>query len=387
MKPLSGVPQRMTRSGIRVLMEIASRLPDVIHLEVGEPDFATPEHIVDGAFEAVSAGFTKYTANAGLLSLRQAIVEKLARVNQLQRDVRHVIVTSGAVCALGTSVLAVAEAGDEVLIPDPGWPNYESMVLLAHAVPVRYPLDRAQAFMPDLDDLARRVTPRTKALLINSPSNPAGAVFTKEMVEELAAFAERHDLYLISDEVYEELVFEGEHVSPARYDRDGRVISIFGASKTYAMTGWRLGYAVAPEPIAALLEKLVEPLISCASVISQKAAETALRGPQACVETFRRSYQRRRDLVVSLLEPDGLLATVPRGAFYALVDIGTSGMDSDTFARALLEESRVAVAPGATFGPQARQYVRISFATQEQALVEGLTRLKAFLAKRQGGRA
>lgn len=382
MKPLSSVSQNMKRSGIRVLMELAAKVPDVIRLEAGEPDFITPDHIIDGGFEAAKSGFTKYTTNAGFLSLREAIVDKLVRVNQLEVEPNNIVVTSGAVSSLSASIFAIAEEGDEVLVPDPGWPPYRSMVELAHAIPVPFLLDAANDFALDMDELNRRVTSKTKAIIINSPSNPAGSVFNGEVMEYLVAFARQHDLYVISDEVYEELVFEGEHVSPARFDGDGRVVSVFGASKTYAMTGWRLGYLMGSEEITTLVKKLLEPLISCAPAISQKAVEAALRGPQDCVEEFRSSYQRRRDRVVEILEPAGLLGAVPRGAFYALVDISSTKMDSDTFVRELLEETSVAAAPGATFGSQSEGYVRISFATREEDLVEGLHRIKAFIKKK-----
>jgi aspartate/methionine/tyrosine aminotransferase len=245
MRPTSSVVAGMRRSGIREVMELAQAIPDAIHLEVGEPGFPTPVHIVEAAHLAAQAGFTKYTASAGMLSLRKLLVGKLKDLNGLEVAPESIVVTPGAVTAIATAIMAVVEPGDEVLLPDPGWPNYQMMVPAAGAVAVLYPLSAENGFTPDLAALDRLVTPRTKAMVINSPGNPTGAVFSRDVVLQLLAFARRHDLYLISDEVYEQMLFEGEHVSPARFDSDGRVVTVSGFSKTYAMTGWRLGYAVA----------------------------------------------------------------------------------------------------------------------------------------------
>ena len=358
-------------------MELAAGMEGVIHLEVGEPDFDTPDPVIEGAFAAARAGWTRYTPNAGFLSLRQAIVEKLARENGLTAGPDQVVVTAGAVGALATATLAVVDPGDEVLVPDPGWPNYTSMALVAGARPVPYPLRRETGYLPDLDALERLVTPKTKLLLTNSPGNPTGAVFPGSVVRALVEFAQRHDLYLLSDEVYEALVFEGEHVPSARFDEDGRVISVFGCSKTYAMTGWRLGYGVASPPIAALMAKLQEPLVSCASSVSQKAAEAALAMDQSPVAVMRDAYRARRDAVVSILGPR--LASVPAGALYALVDVSSAGTDSYAIAKRLLSEVGVATAPGETFGASGAGTVRISLGTSTDLLAEGCRRIVAFL--------
>ena len=381
MKPLSRNPQGMRRSGIRMIMDLSAEVPDAIHLEVGQPDFDTPAHIVEAGCRAAKEGFTRYTPNAGLLSLREAIVEKLRERNGIEATVDQVVVTPGAVTAIATVLLAIAEPGEEVLLPDPAWPNYEMMALSIGAVPVRYPLDPERGFLPDFEGMERAVSERAKALMVNSPCNPTGAVFPEYVVRGLMEFAERHDLYLISDEVYEDIVFEGEHISPARFDRDGRVVSVFGFSKTYAMTGWRLGYAVASEVVARVVAKLQEPFVSCASAISQKAGEAALRGDQSCVAEMREAYRRRRDLAVGLFREHGVAVHEPKGAFYMLVDVASSGLDSYTFARRLLEEKKVAVAPGATFGPRGEGYVRISLATAEEQLLEGVRRLCRFLGQ------
>lgn len=373
---------QMRRSGIREIMDLAGTLTDVIHLEVGDPNFDTPSHIVEAACEAARQGYTHYTPNAGLRSLREKLVQKLARVNGLSVTVDNIVVTTGAVGGIASALAAITEPGDEILIPDPGWPNYEMMVAVNRAVLRRYPLSQADGYLPNLAVLEREIGPRTRAILTNSPSNPAGSVLPRQLVEQLAEIARRHDLFLISDEVYEEIVFDGEHVSALRFDTDGRIISVFGFSKTYAMTGWRLGYVVASPEIATVVAKLQEPLVSSASAISQKAGEAALDGPQDCVAAMCAAYRRRRDLAVTLLTQLGVPFTPPSGAFYLLADISASGMDSYTFAKGLLSEAHVAVAPGETFGPSTRSCVRISLATSEDQLVEGIKRLAAYLKSR-----
>lgn len=384
MKSLARNPQQMRRSGIRMVMDLAAKVPDAIHLEVGQPDFDTPAHIVEAGCRAAREGFTRYTANAGLLSLREAIVEKLSARNGIEVGVDHIVVTPGAVTAMATSLLTLTEAGEEVLLPDPGWPNYGMATRCIGAVPVRYPLDVHQGFAPDFEALDDLVTDRTKVIISNTPANPTGAVFPREVVEKMVAFSRKYDLYLLSDEVYEDIVFEGEHVSAAPFDEEGRVVSVFGFSKSYAMTGWRLGYAVAADPIAMIITKMQEPFVSCASAISQKAAETALRAPQDAVQAMCNAYRRRRDAAVRILKEHDLFVYSPRGAFYLLVDISGCGKDSYTFATDLLKEKKVAVAPGATFGRVGEQYVRISLATAEEQIVEGLQRICSYILELRG---
>ena len=381
MQPLNHEIENMPRSGIREIMDLARQMPDVVHLEVGEPGFPTPQHIVQAAERAMEQGFTKYTPNAGLLSLREQIVSKLRTVNDLDVDIDNVVVTTGAVGGLATAVMAVAEPGEEVLLPDPGWPNFGMMVTCSHAVPRLYPLSAIDGFWPSIEDLEDLVRPTTKAMIINSPCNPTGAVFPPELIRSLVDFAARHDLYLIADEVYEQLVFEAEHISPARFDPDGRVVGVHSFSKTYAMTGWRVGYAVASQGVAALIAKLQEPFFSCASSVSQKAAEAALAGPQECVAEMRNEYQKNRDLASALLADAGLDFVRPLGTFYMMVDISPFGMDSYTFARRLLQEVGVAVAPGRTFGPSIDGYVRVSLAPTAEEIRQGLDRLDSFVSK------
>ena len=378
MKPHSTVAEGLPRSGIREVMELAAAIEGVIHLEVGEPSFATPDHIVEAANAAAREGFTRYTPNAGLPSVRQAVAAHYSRVWGREVEPAQVLVTAGAVNAIAATIFALVEEGDEVLLPDPGWPNYLAIVGLSRGRVVRYPVRPENDYRPDPDEVAARITPRTKVLLLNNPGNPTGAVFPAGTVEALVGLAAAHDLRVISDEVYEALTFDGEHVPAARFDRDGRVVSVSSCSKSYAMTGWRLGWAIADPALVTLAGKVQEALVSCPSAISQKAAEAALRGSQAGVEEMRAAYHRRRDLVVDELAPAGLLPSVPRGAFYAMVDLRSTGLTSREAMRGLLEEERVATAPGSTFGEGAEGMVRISLATAEAELLEGCRRIRRF---------
>jgi len=376
----------MPRSAIREIMVLAAGRPDVIHLEVGEPDFSTPLPIVDAALNAARSGFTKYSPNAGLSSLRERIAKRVSNTWGKSISAERIVITTGAIGALYSALMSVTDAGDEVLIPDPGWPNYEAIVHLAGAVPVRFPLPARRQFMPDPAEIARLVTPRTKAVVINSPCNPTGSVFPRQLMGELCDIARRTGVYLVSDEVYEDIVFEGEHVSAGGIGPADRVFVVSGFSKTYAMTGWRLGWLVSPESLAAVAAGLQEPVTSCASTIAQKAGEAALDGDQASAKHFRDAYLRRRDIVIDVLGNTGLLPAVPQGAFYALIDIAATGLGSLAFARDLLASCNTAVVPGITFGPSCDRYVRVAFTIADAQLREGLQRLRAHIEKLSGNK-
>jgi aspartate aminotransferase/aminotransferase len=373
----------MPRSGIRVVMEMAAGLEDCLHLEVGEPDFPTPEPIIEAACLAAREGFTHYTPSAGLLSLREALVEKLRTRNGITVTPEQIVVVPGAVTAMWSGLLATVSAGDEVLVPEPGWPNYVMQTVLLGATPVHYHLSAANGFQPDIAELRSLVSRRTRVLLINSPSNPTGAVFSAETMRALVGFAREHRLVLLSDEIYEDITFDLPHISPAALDPDGAIITVSGFSKSYAMTGWRLGYAVAPPPIADLIKKLQEPMVSCASSISQKAAEAALALPREVIVGMVESYRRRRDAALAIFRRNGVTAYAPAGTFYMLVEVGDAGNDSVALARALLEEEHVAVAPGQTFGPGCEHLIRIALATRQSDLEEGCIRICRFLERRR----
>ena len=385
MKPRSALAQALPRSGIREVMDLARQMDDVIVLVVGEPSFNTPPHIIDAAANAAHGGTTKYTPNAGLPGVRSAVAERYTRKFGREVTPGEVLVTAGAVNALAAIVAAIAEEGDEILIPDPGWPNYVAMIELARVAPVRYRLEPAQGYRPDLAAMETQITPRTKAIIINNPSNPTGSVFDEATVRGLVELARKHDLWLISDEVYEDLIFAGEHVPAARYDSE-RVITISGVSKSYAMTGWRIGWAITNAELVALCGKIQEALVSCPSAPSQAAAEAAVRGPQDAVEEMRVAYQRRRDLVRDIFLPLGMLPAVPEGAFYALVDLRAARIPSRDLSRMLLDEEHVAAAPGSTFGEVAEGMLRISLATADDDLREGCERIVRF-ARRRGALA
>jgi|LauGreDrversion4_2_1035121.scaffolds.fasta_scaffold00197_5 aspartate aminotransferase len=375
MKSLSKVVVNMPRSGIRQIASMAVEMPDCIRLDLGEPHFPTPRHICDAAHKAALDGFTKYTTPVGLKSLREAMSAKLKRVNGLDVPIDRIVATCGATSGLFNACLAILEHGDEMLLPDPGWPNWEMMVLAAGGRPVRYAAPASNGFLPDPAALDALVTPRTKGILINSPSNPTGAVMPADLLRQMVEFARRHDLWVVSDECYDEFVFSGEHTSAARYDEDGRVISVFSCSKTYAMTGWRVGYVAVPAVAAEVQAKLQEPVIGSICAVAQKAAEAALNGPQENVGMMRDYFRARRDQAIHLLEKAGIRTWRPEGAFFLMVDISGATLDTYGFAKDLLLKEKVSVAPGETFGPAGRGLVRIALATSEEKLETGLSRL------------
>ena len=374
----------MPRSGIREIMDLAASRDDVMHLEVGQPDFTTPEHIVEAAVEAARGGFHGYTPNKGIPSLREAFAA--SRGDGIDPD--RVVVTCGAVNALMEALAVVIDPGDALLVPDPGWPNYGMMATLLHAREVHYPVQLATTGEPDLEELERIVaaTDRARVLLLNTPNNPTGAVYSRETIAGVLEICERHDLYLLSDECYERVVFDGEHVSPADLDTGGRVLTVASVSKAYAMTGWRVGFLLAPDvAFADLAAKVQEPVVSCASAIAQKAAEAALLGDQAPVGEMVDAYRRRRDVAAHLLEHHGLALTRPRGAFYAMADISAATKDTYAFARRAVADHGVAVAPGETFGPAGVGTIRISLATSQEDVAEGIDRLATAVASYAAG--
>ncbi len=356
--------------------------PGIVHLEVGQPDFPTPDPVIRAACEAASEKgglYTRYTPNMGYLSLRKSLVKKLKNENNIDTTEDQILVTPGANYGIMIALSVLLNQGDEVLIPDPGYVNYTYLPPQYGAVVARYPLYEHEGFVPRIETINEHITPKTKVIVHNSPSNPTGSVCSESYVKELLEIARFHDLYLLSDETYEHIVFDGKHFSPARYDIDGRVVSIFSFSKSYAMTGWRVGYVVSNAAISKALEKQQELCVSCASSISQKAAEAALDTGHKHIDLMVAQYRRRRDLAMDILKKHGLYAYTPQGAFYVLIDISSTGMDSDTFADRILRDQQVALAPGATFGNIAEKYVRVSLAVDDKAVIEGLDRVCSFI--------
>ncbi len=379
MKQLSGTIRNLPESGIRKLQEAARYIPGAFRLETGEPSFKTPKHICDAAYQAMLDGVTKYTAVPGIKSVREAIAEDFTKKLGCTVDYEQVVVTGGAVMAIEATLRSICDPGDEVLVPDPSWPVYSMCVLSNHLVPRYYVMRQENGFEPTREELERCITPKTKAIMVNTPGNPTGGVFSRETVEMIMDLAVEHDLYIVADEIYDFLIYEGEHTSFYPLDKDGRVILISGASKKYAMTGWRIGYAIASKPIVALINQVMVMLIGNAVSFAQIATEAAIRGPQDFVEESVKEYRKRRDAAIALLQQAKIPVVIPKGAFYIMLDISACKMDSLDFALKLLDEEKVAVAPGGTFGKSAEQMVRISYGTPYDMLCSGVERMCDFI--------
>jgi aspartate aminotransferase len=353
----------------------------IIHLEIGEPDFDTPSNIRAAAARALEDGWTHYGPPFGLPQLREAIAADVTARKGFAASADRVIVTPGAKPIMFYALLALAEKGDEVIYPDPGFPIYESMTRFADATPVPLPLRQEHEFRADLDELESLLSPRTRLLVINSPANPTGGVFTRQDIERIAELALRHDLVVLADEIYGRIVYDGEHVSIASLDgMADRTIVLDGFSKTFAMTGWRLGYAVVPEPLLGPYSRLIINSVSCTAGFSQIAAVEALTGPQDPVEAMVREFRVRRDLVVEGLNAiPGISCQTPAGAFYVFPDISGTGLTGAEVADRLLREAGVCVLSGTAFGQVGNDHVRISYANSQENLREALERIDRFV--------
>jgi aspartate aminotransferase len=355
-------------------MEEALRDPLALHLEIGEPDQLAPAHAVEAAGRACRAGLTGYTSSQGMPELREVVAAHVAATTGRPVATEQVVVTHGAMHGLALAMAALLAPGEEILVPDPEFPNWRMAAMTAGAVVATYPTHRCHGFVPTAAGVEAAVTARTRVLLLCSPNNPTGTVYPEATVRALLDVARRHDLWVLADECYDAITFDVPHVSARALDDDGRVLLFRSMSKTYAMTGWRLGYAVVPDlEVAELMAHLAEATVACPSTVSQHAALAAMTGPQDGVAVAVASYRRRRDAAVELLTARGVDCVRPDGAFYLMVDVRDT--DTDAFARRLLARRHVAVAPGATFGPAAAGMVRVSLAADESELLEGLTRL------------
>ena len=364
----------MPRSGIREINDLSSQFPDAIHLEIGQPNFATPTHISQAAGEAAVNGFTGYTPNAGIPELREELANKLNRFNGIPAGPENVVVTTGGSGALFTSLLTLCDPGDAILLSDPTWPNYGMMAALQGLQVRHYTLRPEEGWLPNPDEIERQITPNCRVLLLVSPSNPTGTMIGEDLMRELLDVARRHDLWVISDEVYDAITF-GQPAYSAYHVDPERVISVFSFSKTYAMTGWRVGYTLSRSDVAMQLSKCQEPVTSCVNSPAQIGALTALRGPQDEVWRMRDAYWERRDKVIDLLSAADLAYARPEGAFYMWIDISQSRMSDSEFARRMVTDYRVALVPGTVFGPNGGSHVRISLATDTELLLEGVARL------------
>jgi len=378
-QPISKKVLELPTSSIRVIFEKARKIKDVIRLEIGEPDFDTPEHIKKAAEIAMNSGFTHYTPYAGTEELREAIAEKCRIDNAIDADIREVVVTPGASSAIFCSILSVIRAGDQILVPDPAWPHYDACARVADGITTYYPLYEKNGFQVDVTDLEKRINSKTRAIVINSPSNPTGAIQTRKHLEDIAKLAIEYDLLVISDEVYEKIVYgNAEQMSIASLpEMRERTITINAFSKTYAMTGWRVGYAVVREDIAVQMAKLVLYSSTCANSLGQKAALAALKGSQDCVEKMTAEYKRRRDFLVKRLnEIEGISCLMPKGSFYVFPNIKELGMSSFDCTMWLLDKARTSTVPGSGFGPHGEGYLRISYATSLENLEEATRRIE-----------
>jgi aspartate/methionine/tyrosine aminotransferase len=377
---------RMPGSGVRHILERALRRPGTIVLAVGEPGEVAGATVRDAGAAAWTAGAIRYTPNGGIPALREAIRAKLARENGLEADVEQIWVTVGATQALHLAMALTLSRGDEVLVPDPGYTTFTMNAHLLQATPVPYPLRPERGFQPDLDELDALVTPRTRALIVNTPSNPLGSTFDRATLEALVALARRHDLWVISDEVYERFTWGHPHVSPATLDDDGRVLSVFSMSKTYAMTGARVGWLVTPPGWRQTMLRVQESVVSCVDEPAQRAAVAALTGEQTAVAASAAHYRDNLAAATALLDARGLRYLAPTGAFYLWIDVShASGGDVVAWCERFLDEQRVAVAPGSAFGASGEGWVRVCVASDEAELLEGLSRLPAPARPAGGG--
>jgi aspartate/methionine/tyrosine aminotransferase len=373
---MSGIPL----SGIREIYEKAQSIAGVIRLEFGEPDFDTPAHIKQAASNALDRAETKYTSSFGISALRTAVAEKMVRENGVKCSSDNVVITTGATSALSLSVLAVLNPEDEILIPNPGWANYVPISSIGGAKSIGYPILEEDGFNVNVENVRALITPRTKMILINSPSNPSGGVIKEEDLLALGELAENHNLLILSDEVYEKFVYDGEkHVSLASFPRfSDRVITVNSFSKTYAMTGWRIGYVVAPVELAEAIGRLNGSTNSCTASMTQYAALAALTGPQDCVTKMVEVFKKRRDVIIDgLKEIKQLSCSPPKGAFYAFVNNKKTKMDSLTLALKILEKGHVATVPGSAFGSYGEGYIRLAYANSEENLKLALSRIKS----------
>ena len=370
-------------SGIRKInektLEMERAGKKIYHFEVGRPDFDTPKIIKDATIKSIENGDVFYTSNYGIMPLREAVAEKLRNENNLDYTAKEVLITAGATESIYDSYSLILEEGDEILLPNPCWPNYVNAAYIMGAVPVRYSLAEENDFQIDFDELEGLVTEKTKAIVIINPSNPIGSMFTLETLEKLADFAKKKDILVISDEIYEKIIYGNKkHISIASLDgMKERTITINGFSKTYSMTGFRLAYIAAPEEFIRVLNIIHQHNTSCATSFVQHGGITALKEGGDASEEMVKEYKRRRDYIVEKVNSiEGLSLNAPDGAFYAFINIKGLGVFSEEFCNYLLDEECVAIVPGTVFGSAGEGFVRFSYASSYEDIVEGLNRME-----------
>jgi len=375
-------------SGIRVMFAMADEIPDVINLGIGQPDFDTPDFIRAAAKEALDEGYTRYPPARGFEELREAIAQKLKRENNIITDpASEIFVSVGAMQGIFNSILHLVDDGDEVIVVDPGY-DYYSQIGLFGGIPIQVPAYEENRFKVDPDDIERAISKKTKLMIINSPSNPTGAILDKEILIDISNLAQQHGILVVSDEPYEKIIFDGkEHVSIGSFEGMRELtVSVFAFSKTYAMTGWRVGYVVASKPIIDEMEKLMEHMVSGVTSVCQRAALAAIQGPQSCVEDMRKAYEERRAVIYKgLNEIEGIKCFLPESTFYAFPNLSSLGMSSWDVARYLAREFKVVTIPGSIFGNRGEGYLRISFAADIPTLREGISRIKNGIDRLRSG--
>lgn len=377
---LSKIAQNLGGSAIRQMFNEALKMTDTISFTVGEPDFITPKPIIDDACLNWQKGLTHYTPNAGVLSLRQEIAKYEKRLNPDPEN--QIIVTCGATEAIQMALFTIVNPGDEVIVVTPAWPNYFGQIGMCGAVLKEVPAREENHFVPDIADIKNAITRKTKAIILNSPSNPTGAVIDAETMKQLADLFRSHDIFVIADEVYNRLVYDQEqYCSITSFEGlEDKIIYINSFSKMFAMTGWRLGYAVSKPDIIRNMTKLHENGASCLPAPSQIAAATALRNHQDEIEKMRRIYEKRRNIICGLINQiDGISCKTPKGAFYVFANIQKTGMQSEDFCMRLLKKTGVVTVPGSGFGESGEGFVRFTYATSEENIQEGLKRIKGFI--------
>lgn len=380
----TGVSERVAsveRSKIRVLYDMAEQHPndDLVRLEIGEPDFDTPAHVVEAAADAAAAGDTHYTSNAGRLELREAIADRVAAEDGVSFDPEsEIAITTGGMEALHLALLCIADAGDEVVVPTPAWPNYVTQARLANATPVEVPLSSKDGFTLDADRVIDAITDDTAAVMLTSPSNPTGRVYDVDVMEEITAAAARHDAHVVADEVYKGLTYDESPQSLAAVtDHPKHVLTVNSFSKRYAMTGWRVGWLAGPEEVIDRVVAVHESTTACASSVAQRAAREALTGPQKPFEDMYRAFEERRDYVLKRLQDiPGISCPRPEGAFYAFPDVSALDGTSFEIAERLLDEYGVVAAPGSGFSDAGEGHLRFSFANSLERLEVGMDRFE-----------
>lgn len=378
---ISEKSKKIPGSMIREMFAMQAGMENVVSFALGEPDFTAPKHVVDAVIASLNRGETHYTPNAGIPALREA-VSRSYQARGLDYSPSEILIGAGAISLLCLACTAVLDIGDEVLVPNPGWANYKGLMMQVGAVPIPVKCKEENGFMYDVADLRAAITPKTKMILINSPSNPTGGVASAENLRQIADLVKEKDLYVLTDEIYRELLWDDEpYTSIASFPgMKERTVIVDGFSKTYAMTGLRLAYSAAPKDVIVVMTRMLENVLSSVNEGIQWGGVAALTESQECVEEMKRHYRRRRQIIVDgLNEIDGIRCLAPKGAFYAFANITATGLSSKEFAMRLLREKAVVTVPGTGFGEGGEGFVRLSYATSEETIHEGLNRIREFV--------